>query len=200
MVTWATRETKKWLALSPRRLLGDVSRGDNQFGRKSRGRRRDVSAQSPAVAATSPRRILSCEDVSGSCGPISLAWRLGGDTSLRWLRRLAGSPGSRRQFKQVRFFMETFSSLQQVSETSPRPAGDVAATSPQSPWSPAGLGVSDTCWRLENVQKKKNRTCLNFPRFPRDPASLQETSQRRLRNQRRLELPTSRHLVSRPVR
>ena len=45
--------------------------------------------------------------------------------------------------------------------------------------------VSETCWRL------KNRTCLNFPRLPGDPASLQETSRRRLRNQRRLESPPS---------
>ena len=58
-------------------------------------------------------------------GPISLAWpetrwRPGGDSSLRdvsW--RLAGSPGSSGKFKYVRFF-ETFSSLQHVSQTSPR--------------------------------------------------------------------------------
>ena len=139
----------------------------------------------PDVAATSLRRLLSCGNVSGSCGPISLAWRLGGDSSLRdvsW--RLAGSPGSREKFKHVRFFLETFSSLQQVSETSPRPAGDVAATSPQSPWSPSGLGdVAETSpipagdWKKSPPQK--NRTCFNFPRLPGDPASLQETSRRR---------------------
>ena len=53
---------------------------------------------------------------------------------------------------------------------------------------------------LETERVSKNRTCLNFPRFPGDPASLQEKSRRRLRNQRRLESPPSRHVVSRPVR
>ena len=54
-------------------------------------------------------------------------WRLGGDSSLRWLWRrlhdiswrLAGSAGSRGRFKYVRFFKDFFS-LQQVSEMSPR--------------------------------------------------------------------------------
>ena len=63
--------------------------------------------------------------------------------------------------------------LPQLMETSPRPAGD---------------------WKKS---PKKNRTCLNLPG---DPASLQETSQRRLHNQRRLESPPGRHLVSRPMR
>ena len=35
----------------------------------------------------------------------------------------------------------------------------------------------------------KNRTCLNFPRLPGDPASLQETSRRRLRDLPRLGRP-----------
>ena len=47
---------------------------------------------------------------------------------------------------------------------------------------------------------QKNRTCFNFPWLPGDPASLHETSRRRLRNQRRLESPSSGHLVYRPVR
>ena len=57
--------------------------------------------------------------------------------------------------------------------------------------------VSETCWRLK--KSPKNRTCLNFPRLHGDPARVQETSRRRLRNQRRLESSPSRHLVSRPV-
>ena len=43
----------------------------------------------------------------------------------------------------------------------------------------------------EKVNNKNNRTCLNFPRLPGDPASLQETSRKRLRTQRRLESPPS---------
>ena len=76
-------------------------------------------------------------------GPISLAWRLGGDSSLHWLRRRlcdvpwrpAGSPGSRRKFKHVRFFFwgETFS----VSSRYQRRLRDVRAQamfwSPESP-------------------------------------------------------------------
>ena len=58
-----------------------------------------------------------------------------------------------------------------VAETSPRPAGD---------------------WKsLPPPKKKTNWTCLNFSRLPGDPASLYETSWRRLRNQRRLESPPS---------
>ena len=51
--------TKKWLALSPRRRLGDVAEtypdklGDNQFARISRGRRRDVSGSRGDVSETS---------------------------------------------------------------------------------------------------------------------------------------------------
>ena len=60
--------------------------------------------------------------------------------------------------------------------------------------------VSETCWRLKNSPPPQNRTCLNFLRLPGDPASLQETSRRRLRNKRRLESPPSRHLVSMPVK
>ena len=63
-------------------------------------------------------------------GPISLAWRLGGNSSLRdvsW--RLAGSPGSRGECKHVRFFS--------VSSRSLRCLRDVRAQaivwSPESP-------------------------------------------------------------------
>ena len=74
-------------------------------------------------------------------GPISLAWRLGGDSSLRWLRRclrdvswrLAGSPGSRGKFKHVQFFGRLFP----VSSRSRRRLRDVTAQamfwSPESP-------------------------------------------------------------------
>ena len=87
--TRAIRETTKWLALSPRRRLRDVSRGDNQFPR-SRGSRSDVSEtssqlrrrlrqlqpyligletrwrlESPLVAEMSPRRLLETSRVSG---------------------------------------------------------------------------------------------------------------------------------------
>ena len=86
-------------------------------------------------------------------------WRPGGDSSLCWLRRclcnvswrLAGSPGSHGKFKHVRFFGGTFSSLQQVSEMYPRPAGE------QGDWGDWGDvwrrygDVSVTCWRLEKV-------------------------------------------------
>ena len=61
--------------------------------------------ESPLVAETSPRRLLETSRVSGESRELETC-------SI--------------------FFWETFSSLQQVSETSPRPAGnqgDVAATS-----------------------------------------------------------------------
>ena len=78
--------------------------------------------------------------------------------------------------------------------------GDIAATA-EIDWSVAATretktwlalsrrgDVSETCsWRLK--KSPKNRTCLNFPRLPGDPASL--------RNQRKLESPP---IVSRPVR
>ena len=52
-------------------------------------------------------------------GSNSLAWRLGGDSSLRYISwRLAGSPSSRMKFKHVWFFGDFFSP-QQVSKTSP---------------------------------------------------------------------------------
>ena len=66
-----------------------------------------------------------------------------------------------------------------VAATSPRPTGDLKK-SPKS--------------------RRKYQTCLISPRLPRDPPKLQETSQRRLHNQRRLESPTGRQLVSMPVR
>ena len=98
--------------------------------------------------------------------------------------------------------------------------GDVAATSSQSPWSPAGLGdVTETSPQSltnlvsttdEDVAETSPRPCLDWKKsppkksnmfeFPATPRSLQETSQRRLRNQRRLELPPGRHLVSRLMR
>ncbi|XP_069791235.1 uncharacterized protein [Narcine bancroftii] len=52
--------------------------------------------------------------------------------------------------------------------------------------------VTETRWKMEKVSKK-NRACLNFPRLPGDLASLQETSQRCLRNQWRLESPPGHH-------
>ena len=61
--------------------------------------------ESPLVAETSPRRLLETIRVSGES----------------------------REIETCSIFLETFSSLQQVSETSPRPAGDqgdVAATNP----------------------------------------------------------------------
>ena len=140
--TRATRETKKWLALSPRRRLTDVSRqGDNQFARKSRGRHRNVT-----------RRLLSCA-TSPAVATV-------------------GQAASRRSRR------------------------NVTATSPQSPWSPAGLGdvaetspqswtklvsvtspqlrrrgdVCETCWRLGKFSTKKKSNMFEFPATPWRPS------------------------------
>ena len=51
---------QKWFALSPRRRLRDVSRGDKQFARKSRGRRRDVSGSWGDVSES----LITCDNVS----------------------------------------------------------------------------------------------------------------------------------------
>ena len=196
--TRATRETKKWLALSPRRLLGDVSRGDNQ----SRGRRRDVSEtssqlrgslrhlrpyligletrwrlESPLVAETSPRRLLETSRVSGES----------------------------REIQTCSIFLKTSFSLQQVSETSPRPAGDVAATSPRpagdvaatSPWFPAGLGdvaetsPRQTCWRLEKVSQKIEQVSIS-----RDSPETRLVSRRRRGDVSATSGDSSRQLVA----
>ena len=88
-------------------------------------------------------------------GPISLAWRLGGDSSLRWLRRhlcdvswrLAGSPGSRGKFKHVQFFWRLFQS--------PAGLGDVSATWERKPcfglpsrreWSVSAVAATSPWW------------------------------------------------------
>ena len=81
------------------------------FSVSSRSRRclHNVRAQAMFWSPESPWRLISL------C-PISLAWRLGGDSSLRWLRRhlrdvswrLAGSLGSRGKFKHVQFFFFFF--------------------------------------------------------------------------------------------
>ena len=161
---------------------------------RSRG---DVAARSAAVAATSPRRLLiklrrRLRQLRPYLIGLETRWRPGGDSSLRCM--VAETSPRRGKFKHVRFFFETFSSLHQVAGTSPHRHRNVAATSHQSPWSPAGLGdVAETSPRPAGDWKKspKIQTCLNFPRLPGDPASLQETSRRRLRNQRRLESPPS---------
>ena len=103
----------------------------------------------PEVMGTSPRRLLSCGDVSVVS---SRSWRHRRDVADKIsLRDVAATVGD-------------------VAQMSPRPAGG-----------------------LKRLQKFfKNCTCLNFPRLPGDRASL--------RNQRRLESPAGRHLVSRPVR
>ena len=136
----ATRETpgdQKWLALSPRRRLGDISRGDNQFARKSRGRRRDVSETSSQL-----RRRL--RQLLPYFIGLETRWRPGGDSSLRdvsW--RLAGSPGNSNMF-------DLFGDFFPVSSRSRRRRRIVPATSPQSPWSPAGLGdVAVAAWCLQ---------------------------------------------------
>ena len=80
---------------------------------------------------------------------------------------------------------ETFSSLQQVSETSPRRLRVLLETEETS--QRRLQQVSETSRRRlrdlletgKSLPPKKNRTCLNFPRLPGDPASLQETSRRR---------------------
>ena len=107
--------------------------------------------------------------------------------------------GESREIEACLIFLETFSSLQQVSETSTRRLRDLLETKETEETlcatSPAGLGdVAETSPRPAgdwNKSRKKYRTCLNFPRLPRDPASLKETSRRRLRNQWRLESPPS---------
>ena len=72
----ATQQTKKWLALSPRRHQGDVSRqGDNHFTRKSRGRRLDISGSScnvSSVSLVSSRSWRRRVDVSPVADKISL--------------------------------------------------------------------------------------------------------------------------------
>ena len=154
----------------------------------------------PQVAGTSRRRLRDVSSVAGTSPAVAVLYLTGLET--RWW--LVGD-SSRRKFKHVDFWRlfpvssRSRRRLRNVSETYWRRRRNVSSVSLVSSRSRRCRGdVSDTCWRLENVSK--NRTCFNSPRLPGDPASLQETSRRRLRNQRRLESPTSRHLVSRPVR
>ena len=99
--------------------------------------------------------LRSCKRSEFKCSancPISLAWRLGGDSSLHWLRRLARSPGSRGKFKhvQIKIKRKTFP----VSSRSRRrlrdvsiSCGDVAETNFVRDWG----DVSETCWRLPEM-------------------------------------------------
>ena len=181
--TRATRETKNWLALSPRRLLGDVSRGDNQFARKSRRRRRDVSETSPQLRG----RLRQLRPYLIG---LETRWRLE-ETS-----RVSGESWEIQTCSIFCCCWDLFQSpagLRDVSETCWRRRRNVSSVSLVSSRSQRHReDVSDTCWRLENVSKKIEHVSIS-----RDS---QETSQRRLRNQRRLESPTSHHLISRPVR
>ena len=191
--TRATRETTKWLALSPRRLLGDVSRGDNQFARKSRGCRRDISGSRGDVSETSSQLRGRLRQLRPYLIGLETRWRL--ESPL--VAETSRVSGESREIQTCSiFFFGGGGRLFPVSSRSRRRLRD----------------VSETCWRRRrNVssvslvssrslipagdwkKSPKNWTCFNFPRLPGDPASLQETS-------RRLESPTSRHLVSRPVR
>ena len=177
--TRATRKTKKWLALSPRRRLTDVSRGDNQFARKSRGVG-DVAATSPAVGLETRWRLES---------------PLFAETCPRCLRdvswRLAGSRG---KFKHVQFFWRLFPvssrsrwRLRDISETCWRRHRNVSSVSSRS--RRHRRDVSETCWRkIEHVW------------ISHDSPETRLVSRRHLCNQRRPESPPGHHLVSRPMR
>ena len=129
-------------------------------------------------------------------------WRVGGDSSLHWLQRrlrdvswrLAGSLGSRGKCKHVRFGGGggTFSSLQQVSETSP----SVAATSQRLILSATG----ETSPRPAGDQEDWGDVAATSPRLPGElvvtlTRDVSKTSWRRLG--RRLGESTSHFLVSR---
>ena len=165
----------------------------------------------PVVAGTSPRRIRQSRrrlrDVFLVAGTspavaalyISLAWRLGGDSSLRWLQRrlrdvswrLAGSPGSRGKFKHVRLFWD-FSSLQQVSETSPRRLRDLLKTSRERLLSLLGLQqVSETSPIPAGDWKKSPPKKIEHVSISRDSPETRLVSQRRHDDTRRLESPPS---------
>ena len=80
---------------------------------------------------------------------------------------------SRGKFKHVRFFFffffflgGGFSSLQQVSETSPRRLRDLLETKETGATLRRRLRDLLETGKSPPPQKKKNRTCLNFPRLP----------------------------------
>ena len=85
-------------------------------------------------------------------------WRPGGDSSLRWLRRrlrdVAGLRGVAWGNSNMFDFLETFSSLQQISETSPRRLHQLrrlilSVTGETSP-----RQVSGTCWRPRRLRRR----------------------------------------------
>ena len=95
---------------------------------------------------------------------------------------------TRRRLRDVFSVAATSPAVSVVSSRSRRRHGDVMDMISLRNWWRRRGDVSETCWRLEKSPKslQKNRTSLNFPRLPGDWASLQETSRRRLCNQRRL--------------
>ena len=205
--TRATRETRKWLALSPRRLLGDVSKGDNQFARKSRGRRRDVSGSRGDVSETSPQLRGRLRQLRPYLTGLETRWRLVGDSSLHWFRRrlrdvswrrLAGSPGSRRNFKHVRFFF--LRRLFPVSSRSWRRLRDLLETSPQRLLSLLGLQqVSETsrrCLRYLLETGKCPTTKIEHVSISRDSAETRLVSRRRRGDVSATSGDSSRHLVA----
>ena len=128
---------------------GDVAATDQsrqlwRLGRQKNGLR---SHQGDFLETNSPA-------VSGSCGPISLAWRLGGDSSLRWLRRrLLETSRVSWESREIQtcsiffFFLRLFpvSSRSRRRDTSPIPAGD---------------------WKMS---PKKKLNMFQFPATPRRP-------------------------------
>ena len=119
-----------------------------------------------------------------------MAWRLGGDlvASPQRLLETGRVSGEWREIQTSSilfffffYFFQSPACLGDISATSPRPAGDQGDWGDVAATSPLETGKSLFFYL----------TCLNFPQLPGDPASLQETSRRRLRNQQRLESPPS---------
>ena len=115
--TRSTRETKKWLVLSPRQLLRDVSRGDNQFARKSRGRRHDVSGSRGDISETSSQLRGRLRQLRPYLIGLETRWRL--ESPL-----VAMSPWCLRDLLETSpqrlLSLLSLLGLQQVSETSRR--------------------------------------------------------------------------------
>ena len=106
-------------ATSRRRL-----QSDNQFARKSRGRRRDVSGSRGDVSETSSQLRGRLRQLRPYLIGLETRWRLESplvaETSPRRLLETSRVSGESREIQTCSIFGETFSSLQQVSETSPR--------------------------------------------------------------------------------
>ena len=112
-----------------------VSEKSPEVTTNSSGSRGDVAATNPAVAATSSQLRRRFRQLRPYLIGLETRWRLGGDSSLRWLRRsfrdvswrLTTSPWRRGKSNMFDFggdFFQSPAGLGDVSATSPRPAGD----------------------------------------------------------------------------